>query len=241
MEFALITYCIGFAVSWFTGAAPAELPETPLNAVEQAEVRELQHDLQADSEDVEGWIRLGQIHFIHNQLEEADSALENARTLDPDDSQALAWWGSNQTKRGGAAVPWFWGIRKIIMVDEGVDALNQAIAKNSNDPVARLVRINTLLALEDRFSDFDLIFEDERYFQGLLDRDPEALPSGLLAQVNLALAQAYIWKVENAEYHAFQKYQKSAQYYLDQAALLDSNLEHPVAIQRTRLSSLSEK
>jgi tetratricopeptide (TPR) repeat protein len=206
MNIIIISYIIGVASSLLMGAAPANFEQTSLNAEEQSEIVQLQADIQDEPEDVENHLRMGQIHFKHNNLDESGKALETAKILEPHNPDVLAWWGSIQTKRGGATFPWLWGFRKIALVKEGVEAIDEAVRKAPDNPVIRLIRINTLVGLKGRFSNFETVFEDERYFTDLSPKQHQIIPDGIWAQIDLALAKAYSWKAgQKQKNHAEQR------------------------------------
>ena len=194
MNIVITGYFVGVAISWMMGAAPADFKKTPLSMEEQAEIAQLQSDILDDQEDVDAHLRLGQIHFMHNNLETSGAYLQTAKSLQPRDPDVLAWWGSYRAKQGGAVFPWFWGFRKIALVKEGVRALDEAVQKSPHDPVIRLVRINTLVGLKGRFSSFERVFEDERFFTGLSAEQRKLIPDRLWGQIHLGLARAHAWK-----------------------------------------------
>ena len=239
METILLSYVIGFAMAWIFGAAPQDFPQIPMTAENSVEIVQLQQEIQDDPEDVVSRLRLGQIYFFHNHLEAADQHFTNAKALAPQDGIVLAWWGTNRTKRAGAALPWCWGICKILALREGVVALDEAVSMAPEDPVVRLVRINTLTALEGRFSDFNLVFEDEQYF---ISQSPEKLdsqPEELMAEVYLALASAYFWKFKEAGKNPQSPYRRQVQVYLEKAEQKSSAVREEIEIIRQSLRTWS--
>lgn len=227
METVLISYFIGFAVAWFSGAAPADLPETSLTSDEKEEVVQLKEDIQEDPEDVDSLTRLGQIYFFHNRVDEAGEAFDKAKALEPEEGEIIGWWGSNRTKQGGLTVPWAWGIRKIFITKEGVAALNQAIKLDPENPIIRLLRINTFVGLEGKFSDFEVIFrEDETFFTALSEEDINDIPDDIMAGVYLGLAKAYTYQASEAENESEKKSsQKRATDYLDKAEQRSNSIQ----------------
>lgn len=217
METILLSYVIGFAMAWIFGAAPQDFPQTSMTAENDAEIAQLKLEIQDDPEDVASRVRLGQIYFFHNHLEAADRQFTEASAMAPQEGIVLAWWGTNQTKRAGAALPWCWGICKIVSLKKGLVALDEAVALAPDDPIVRLIRINTLTALQGRFSDFDLVFEDERYFNSQTPEKLDSLPDELMAEVYLALAAAYTWKFKEGGKHPHSPYLTLALSYLEQA------------------------
>ncbi len=235
METILLSYVIGFAMAWIFGAAPQDFPQIPMTAENSVEIVQLQQEIQDDPEDVVSRLRLGQIYFFHNHLEAADHQFTKARAMDPQGGIVLTWWGTNQAKRAGAALPWCWGICKILALKEGVVALNEAVALAPDDPVVRLVRINTLTALEGRFSDFNLVFEDEQYFISQSPEKLDSLPEELMAEVYLALASAYFWKFKEAGKNPDSPYLRQVLAYLEQAEQKNSEIRKETKIIRQSL------
>lgn len=237
METILLGYVTGFAMAWIFGAAPQDFPQTPMSAENNAEIAQLKQEIRDDPEDVESRMRLGQIYFFHNHLEAADQQFTKARAVAPQEGIVLAWWGTNRTKRAGAALPWCGGICKIVSLKRGLDALDEAVALAPDDPVVRLVRINTLTALQGRFSDFDLVFEDERYFISQTPGKLDSLPDELMAEVYLALAAAYAWKFKEGGKHPHPSYLQRVQAYLEQAEQENGAVRKESEIIRQSLST----
>ena len=183
METILLSYVTGFAMAWIFGAAPQDFPQTPTSAGTNAEIAQLKQEIQDDPEDVASRVRLGQIYFFHNHLEAADQQFTKAKSMAPQEGIVLAWWGTNRAKRAGAALPWCWGICKLVSLKQGLAALDEAVALTPDDPIVRLVRVKTLTTLRGRFSDFDLVFEDERYFISQPSEKLDSLPDELTAEV----------------------------------------------------------
>ncbi len=231
----LISYIIGFGMSWIFGAAPADFPQTPFTAEETMEIAELKEEIQEDAEDVDSLVRLGQIYFSHNQLEDADQAFSKAKALAPEEGETLAWWGTNKTKLGGAVIPWYWGIYKIVSVKEGMSAINQAVALEPENAIIRLIRIKTLTGLEGRFSNFDLVFEDENYFTSKSSQELNEFPAGLLAQVYLALASSYAYKFNQEGKNPESFDRQKALTYLQQAEQKDEDVREEVIKIRQQL------
>lgn len=223
METVLISYLIGFAMAWTLGASPSDFPQSEPTPQETTVMAQLQSEIEEDPEEIASRVSLGQIYFFQNQLHQADQILEEAKNLAPEDAEVLAWWGTNQTKLAGSQMPWCWGICKILSLKDGVDAINEAVARAPHNPTIRLVRINTLTALKGRFSEFDLVFEDEQYFTAKTPAQRNEIPNNLMAQIYLALAKAYVWKFQ--EKSATAPYRQKALAYLKQAEEKDSKLQ----------------
>ena len=217
METILLSYVTGFAMAWIFGAAPQDFPQTPTSAGTNAEIAQLKQEIQDDPEDVASRVRLGQIYFFHNHLEAADQQFTKAKSMAPQEGIVLAWWGTNRAKRAGAALPWCWGICKLVSLKQGLAALDEAVALTPDDPIVRLVRVKTLTTLRGRFSDFDLVFEDERYFISQPSEKLDSLPDELTAEVYLALAAAYAWKFQEGGRQAPSPYLQQARDYLEKA------------------------
>lgn len=235
MEIAIGSYLIGFVCSWFMGAAPVDFPQIDFTNNEKTEIVELKQDIQDDPEDVYSLVRLGQIYFMHNHLDQAEEVLDKAKKQEPDNPDVLAWWGSTRTKKAGAAVPWFWGIKKIYVLKDGIEAVNKAIEIAPHNPEIRYIRTKILLSLKGEYSDFDLIFEDEKYFYSLSKEDLKAIPSQLMGQINLAFAEAYVWKMESTENEQDIDYHKKILQYLNKAEQKDPSLKQKVIVVRKQI------
>ena len=228
METILLSYVIGFSMAWIFGAAPQDFPQTPLTTENREEIVQLQEEIRNDPGDVTSWVRLGQIYFFHNRLEATAQQFSQAKVIAPQEGIILAWWGSNETKQAGAAFPWCWGICKIRALKQGVSAINEAVALAPNDPLIRLIRINTLTALQGRFSNFNLVFEDEQFFISQTPEMLDSLPDELMAKVYLALAAAYSWKFNEPEKNPANPYREQALAYLELAKKKNSGVRKEI-------------
>ncbi len=236
----IAVYFVGVCMSLLMGAMPKDFKQSPLSMEEEVEIAQLQSDIREDPEDVDAHLRLGQIHFKHNNLDDSGHSLQTAKSLEPRDPDVLAWWGSYRTKQGGAAFPWLWGFRKISLVKEGVKTLDTAVQKAPHDPLIRLLRINTLVGLRGRFSRYETVFEDERFFNGLSQEQERAIPDRLMAQINLALAQAHAWKYIYGA-NTDNGHLRKALDYLDHAERLDHNVRAEVIDVRNLLKLKENK
>lgn len=116
--------------------------EVPYSEEAQSLKTMLQEDIKSD-DTYYSKLQLGRLLFEHNQIEEADRILSELIDEDPDNMEALAWYGANKCKIVGESQPWFMGIRKLIRVKSCLNKVKIALDTDPDNFTIQLVAIST--------------------------------------------------------------------------------------------------
>ncbi|BBM03082.1 hypothetical protein [Microbulbifer sp. GL-2] len=182
---------IGNIVAWFSGAAPIDFKKVAYSQSETEQLNFLKAELQQDQSDTELMLQLGQLYSYHNEIEQADDLLGTAFQEDPDNMLVKAAYFSNEGKMAGAMFDPAMGIYKLYRLRHAMSQVDEAAVQASSDFNVRLVRLLTFSFVGEISGHFDRVFEDEEWFNTLIDEDPKALPAEIRQLVYLALANAY--------------------------------------------------
>jgi len=182
-------------------------------------------DALMEESDFESRLALARLHFEHNELDAADAILRVLVQEDPDEPQALAWYGASNCKLAGRAQPWLLGFRKLYLVHACLDQVREAAAQAPDDVTVQLVLINTG-ATVDMFGSLDSAQKslDRLLKDGNVQGD---FPPSARAHIFLAAAE-----VRRARGDA-----QTAQGYLERVLALNAD-QSTVALARDRLAEL---
>ncbi|MCO1334756.1 hypothetical protein MO867_10435 [Microbulbifer sp. OS29] len=206
------SFFIGNVVAWFSGAAPIEFEKIEFSDDEIKQVEFLQEEIGKDSNDPDLMMELGQLFSHHNELDRAALLLHNAYQLRPDDMLIRAAYFSNEGKRAGAMFDPVMGLYKLYRLRHAMDEVDDAGVQAGSDFNVRLIRLITFSYVGKISGHFDRVFEDELWFNHLIDTGSDTLPDTMEQMVYLALANAYFKKANDSDTElavAFDYYQKA--------------------------------
>jgi len=152
------------------------LPVVPLSADE----RQYEQSLKSTA-DTDAKIALGQLYFMHNEIDRADAVLAPVVAAEPKNAQALAWYGANNCKLAGARGPWLMGLDKLVMVRSCLQQVDQALALAPKDFTVQMVHMETGAAV-DKFGSLDRAAATQKEVERTLAASPQALPADARAQ-----------------------------------------------------------
>lgn len=195
---------IGNVIAWFMGAAPIDFPIEPYTKEQQLQIEGLQAEMKEFGEEASLLAELGSLYSLHNHLEKADTVLTKALSLDANNAVALASFHSNRSKLAGAMFDPLMGLRKVYIIIDAAEGLNEAVALAPDDVTVRLTRLATMAPIGGLSLNFETVYEDEKWFQALIEQHQETIPDGIKFEFYLAMAQAYFKDGDN---------KKAADYY----------------------------
>ncbi len=180
VEILVSSFLIGNIVSWSLGAYPRSFDEIPMDQETQETVQGYEEFLQESPNDVEILANYGALLSSYNKLDEAEEVLEKALQVDPNHALAGVWMGSNTIKQAGAAIDLTWGIPKLLNLSKGMDLMNQAVERDPDDAIVRVVRLSTMAFLKR--GNFNELCGDEEKL------NPDVVEDVLRTDASLALA-----------------------------------------------------
>lgn len=182
---------IGNVIAWFMGAAPIEFPIEPYTQEERLQISGLKMEMEEFGEEASLLAELGSLYSLHNHLEQADSVLTTALSLDANNAVALASFNSNRAKKAGAMFDPLMGLRKVYIIIDAAKGLNAAVELAPDDVTVRLTRLATIAPIGGLTLNFDTVFVDEKWFKALIEKHQGEIPNGIKFEFYLAMAQAY--------------------------------------------------
>lgn len=206
LPFILSSLVIGNVIAYLMGAAPIDFQPRPYNETEQMSLNELNQELLQNPDDTALLVELGSMYSLHNELEKADKMLEKAMQLSPNEPQVLAWYSANNAKRSGAMLDLSFGQYKMYKLRQACQGLDDAVARAPNDLTVRMLRLATFANIGKVNSLFDKVFEDEKWFNALLEQSNNALPNIVKSQFYLAMAQAYLHQADSGSAQKLEQY-----------------------------------
>ena len=195
----LSSFIIGNSVAWAMGAYPRDFPVQPYSQLEKEMIKDLSLEIEENPDEPEVMVELGELYFQHNELDKADSLLERAVKLEPDNAEALVISSANGAKQAGAMWDFTWGIRKLSKMDDVVSGLNRAVEIDPDNYKVRLYRMNVLLGFRNKKDNFHKIFEDEEWFLSKQKASPNAFPEEVNREFYQTLGKAYEINAELAD------------------------------------------
>jgi len=206
LSFVLTSFIIGNVVAWFTGAAPIEFPKQAYNKDAQMNMAALKQSLKNEPEDLDLLIEIGSQYTLHNDIELAADYLGQAVEIAPNDPLAKAWYNANRAKEAGAMLDLSMGLYKLYKLNDSLKNISQAVIAAPNDLSVRLIRMATFANIGDINPLFDQVFEDEKWFASLLDKQGHYIPDEVKSQFYLSMAQAYLFKDDALDANKIQTY-----------------------------------
>ena len=170
------------AVAALAGCAQT-FPVQGLSADEKAFEKTLLAERASDAR-----VALGQLYFTHNLVDEADAVLEPLVAAEPQNAQALAWYGANNCKKAAARGPWLMGMDKLYMVKQCLAQTDKALALAPADFTVQMVQMNTGLEV-DKFGSMERANKTRAQLETQIAAAPQALPGEALAQFYVTAAR----------------------------------------------------
>ena len=194
---ALSTFLLGGCVTSFD--------TIPFTDQEESFKQTLNEEIQS-SNDEDAKLQLARMMFEHNHLEQADVILSELVNSNADNYEALAWYGANNCKQAGAAIPWAMGVRKMMMVSDCLGQIDSALNSEPDNFTIRLIAINTgsvvkvMGSLDTAVAEKEKLEAEIESKPGLYTADAKSHFYLAAAQTETALenhdkAQAYLQKV----------------------------------------------
>lgn len=187
----LSSFIIGNAVAWAMGAYPHDFPRQPFSREETEQIADLTAEARDNPGEASVKVELGRLYFHHNELDQAETQLDQAVNLEPANAEALAIFYANEAKQAGAMWDFTWGLFKLNRMEKVVNGLNQAVAMEPGNFTVRLYRMNTLVGFREKKGNFHKIFEDEAWFLGRIAASPSIFPEEVKRAFYQVLAEAY--------------------------------------------------
>ncbi len=200
---ALLSLTLGGCVSTFD--------TIPFSEQEESFKQTLTEEIQS-SNDEDARLQLGRMMFEHNYLDEADEALGELVGENPENYEALAWYGANNCKQAGAAIPWAMGIRKMVLVNECLGQIDTALKAEPDNFTIRLIAINTGSVVKVMGSLETAIAEKEK-LEAEIEEQPNLYTDDAKSHFYLAAAQT----------EAAQDNKEKAEAYLQKVLELNAN------------------
>ncbi|MFC4402442.1 tetratricopeptide repeat protein [Gracilibacillus xinjiangensis] len=124
-----------------------------------------------------------------NAVKKAYDIFSKLRDTEPNNAVVEAYYGSALTLRGRDAVK---TIEKADLAQEGLNALNKAVSKDSNNKEIRLLRANVCLRLpESFFKCSQTAIKDYTFLLDQYKKDPKYLSKNQIKEVVKDLSTAY--------------------------------------------------
>jgi len=203
LSFVLTSFIIGNVVAWFMGSAPIDFPKQAYNKEAQMTLAALKQALKSEPQDLDILIELGSQYSLHNDIDLAAGYLEQAITLDPKDALASAWYNANRAKEAGAMLDLSMGIYKLYKLNDALKGISQAVTNTPNDLTIRLVRLATFANIGQINPLFEQVFDDEKWFSNLVEKQGDQLPSEVKSQFYLSMAQAYLFEEDSKKVQTY--------------------------------------
>ncbi|SFC32217.1 tetratricopeptide repeat protein [Pseudoalteromonas denitrificans] len=206
LSFIITSLIIGNIVSWMMGSWPITFIQQAYSEQELATLQVLQQELEDNPKDAEVLVELGAMYSMHNDIDLANNYLTQAITLDPEHPLIIAWFNANSAKLSGASLDFSMGFYKLYTLSHALKQISKAVDLAPNDLTIRLIRLATFANIGKINSDFNLVFNDEIWFENLLKQSSFNLPEQVKGQFYLAMAQAYFFKADEVSSKKVDKY-----------------------------------
>lgn len=179
-----------------------------------------------DSNDEDAKLQLARMMFEHNYLDQADELLGELVEANSENYEALAWFGANNCKQAGAAIPWAMGIRKMVMVSDCIGQIDSALAAEPDNFTIRLIAINTGAVVKVMGS-LETAVQEKEKLEAEIEGNPALYTPDAQSHFYLAAAQTET-ALENEE---------AAQAYLKKVLELNAN-ETVIEMAKSKIAGL---
>ena len=160
----------------------------------EEKINVLETELAGEPKNVSILLELGKLYHSlavnghRDAVSKAEKMFEKVLEVEPNNTEALVWHGSVLTLKG--YYEWF-PIMKLVYVWEGIREMRRAVELDPDNPIVRLVRANTSLALPGFFKQLKVAIQDFEYLLILYEKVPDKFSKDMLASVYLGLGKAY--------------------------------------------------
>jgi tetratricopeptide (TPR) repeat protein len=160
----------------------------------QTQIETLKDSLRQEPENTEILLKLGILY--HNlgvegdkeAVKKAKNLFEKLLELEPQNVEALAWYGSVLTLRGRDV--WF-PVSKLSYVNNGIEKMDKAVELAPDNINVRMIRANNSLNLPGAFHRIEIAITDFEYLLTLSQKRQQAFSESLLTKIFLGLGRAY--------------------------------------------------
>ncbi|PAJ74536.1 hypothetical protein CJF42_09955 [Pseudoalteromonas sp. NBT06-2] len=205
-SFIITSLVIGNIISWVMGSWPIDFKRQAYNEQQFASIKSLKQELVNNAEDISLLVELGSTYSMHNDIDLADNYLAQAHNIAPNDALVMAWYNANSAKVSGASLDFTMGFYKLYTLNKVLGNISKAVDLAPNDLTIRLIRLATFANIGKINPNFDLVFNDEAWFNTLLKRAPKEIPEQVKGQFYIAMAQAYFFKADTSSAQQVQNY-----------------------------------
>ena len=169
------------------------LPQTEAEDI-QTQIAVFEDSLREEPENIVILLKLGILY--HNLGVEGDKkAVKRARNLfekllelEPQNAEALAWYGSVLTLRGRDVL---FPVSKLSYVNNGIEKMDKAVELAPDNISVRMIRANNSLNLPGVFHRIEIAITDFEHLLTLREKRQEEFSKSLLAKIFLGLGSAY--------------------------------------------------
>ncbi|MCJ7646088.1 tetratricopeptide repeat protein [bacterium] len=168
----------------------------PQNGAEdiQTEIAALEDSLREEPENTGILLRLGILY--HNlgvegdkkAVKRAKNLFEKLLELEPQNIEALAWYGSVLTLKGRDIL---FPISKLGYVNNGIEKMDKAVELAPDNVNVRMIRAHNSLNLPGMFHRIKVAINDFEHLLSLSQKSPQEFSKGLLVEIYLGLGNAY--------------------------------------------------
>lgn len=206
VSFIITSLVFGNIISWVMGSWPIDFKRQDYSGQQLENITLLKKELANNAEDVSLLVELGSTYSMHNDIDLADDYLTRANKLAPDDALVMAWYNANSAKVSGASIDFTMGFYKLYTLHNVLGKISEAVELAPNDLTIRLIRLATFANIGQMNPQFDLVFNDEAWFNTLLARTPNEIPEQIKGQLYISMAQAYFFKADSKSAQQVQNY-----------------------------------
>jgi len=205
-SFIITSLVIGNIISWAMGSWPIDFKHQAYTQQQRSSIKSLKQELVNNAEDISLLVELGSTYSMHNDIDLADHYLAQAHNIAPNDALVMAWYNANSAKVSGASLDFTMGFYKLYTLNKVLGNISEAVDLAPNDLTIRLIRLATFANIGKINPNFDLVFNDEVWFNTLFKRAPNEIPEQIKGQFYIAMAQAYFFKADTSSAEQVQNY-----------------------------------
>ncbi|HAF2128614.1 TPA: hypothetical protein G9F27_002794 [Salmonella enterica] len=193
----LITFVVGNAIAWLSGAKPIDFPKLPYAAADQTAVKQLESTPMGEmsSEHAQS---LGMHYFLHNHLEEAHQILQSALNRDESNASLQALKAVNDVKRAGERLDLLFGQIKLYDLKQALHTLklvSDALPEQLDIQLLALWAFTSVPDINDSAQNAVVI---AKRIEPILNAE-QSMPQALSASSWLAMARLYLHMAESAD------------------------------------------
>lgn len=197
IQVLLITFVVGNAIAWLSGAKPINFPRLPYSSADKTVVEQME-SIPIGNISSEYAQSLGMLYFLHNHIDKAYQVLHSALGKDKHNPSLEALNAANDVKRAGERLDLLFGQVKLYELKQALHTLktvSDAVPEQLDVQILALWAFVAVPGINDSAKNAAVI---ARRLEPMLNTE-QSIPKTLAASSWLAMTKLYLYMADSKD------------------------------------------